>query len=176
MSKNTISRSITGFVFVASIITASVITAPAQSDDPNCQTTQCLQDVAAARKATAKYHDFQVALDDGFIQVSPCIEHPDFGAMGFHFLNPARVGDLLAIPSEPELLLYMPDSDGVMQLVAVEYSVPFIGQAAPTLFDLPMQGPEDHGGGPAYERHAWIWRNNPNGMFQPFNPKLSCPD
>jgi len=51
-----------------------------------------------------------------------------------------------------------------------------VGQGPPTLFDLPMQGPEDHGGGPAYERHAWIWRNNPNGMFQPFNPKLSCPE
>lgn len=175
MSKNRVLRLITAVVFAASIIGVSGMVAMAQSDDPNCQTVQCRKDAATARNATAKYHDFQTALDDGFLQVSPCIEHPVLGAMGFHFLNPARLFDFAAIPAEPELLLYMPDSEGVMQLVAVEYSVPYIGQPPPILYDLPMQGPEDHGGGPAYERHAWIWRNNPSGLFQPFNPKLKCP-
>ena len=165
-----------------SIVTTSVacllglaIAAQAQGDDPNCQTAQCLKDVAAVRSATAKYHVFHRALDDGFIQVSPCVEVPGLGAMGFHFLNPARI-DLIADPAEPEILLYLPDADGVMRLIGVEYSVPDAGQGAPMLFGLPMQGPVDRGNGPAYERHAWVWRHNPAGMFQPFNPKLSCPD
>jgi hypothetical protein len=94
--------------------------------------------------------------------------------MGFHFLNPARI-DLIADPAEPEVLLYLPDEDGVMRLIGVEYSVPDVGQGPPPLFGLPMQGPFDRGNGPAYERHAWVWRHNPAGMFQPFNPRLSCP-
>jgi hypothetical protein len=25
-----------------------------------------------------------------------------------------------------------------------------------------------------YERHLWLWRNNPSGIFQDWNPKVSC--
>ena len=25
-----------------------------------------------------------------------------------------------------------------------------------------------------YELHAWIWRPNPSGIFQNWNPKVSC--
>jgi hypothetical protein len=174
MKRKSMLNILTSLVIWTSIICAMAIMAPAQGDDPNCGTKECLRDVAAARAGTAKYHEFQRALDDGFIQISPCIEVPGLGAMGFHFLNPARV-DLVADPSEPEVLLYIPDDKGTMQLVAVEYSVPDMGQGRPTLFGLPMQGPEDRGGGPAYERHAWVWQQNRAGMFQPFNPRLSCP-
>ena len=27
---------------------------------------------------------------------------------------------------------------------------------------------------PHYDRHVWIYRENPNGVFAPFNPKVSC--
>ncbi len=26
-----------------------------------------------------------------------------------------------------------------------------------------------------YVLHAWIWKNNPAGMFEDWNPKVSCP-
>ena len=162
-------------VVTLAIVLTTVLNVTAQSDDPNCQTAQCRRNVAAARAATDKYHDLNVAIADGYFQVSPCIEVQPFGGMGFHYLNLARLLDFEARPTEPDILVYMPDADGVRQLVALEYQVPYIGQGPPTLFDLPMQGPEDRGGGPAYERHAWVWKRNPNGMFQPFNPKLSCP-
>jgi len=25
-----------------------------------------------------------------------------------------------------------------------------------------------------YELHAWIWKNNPSGVFYEWNPKVSC--
>ena len=27
-----------------------------------------------------------------------------------------------------------------------------------------------------YSLHAWIWKNNPAGMFQMFNPTVTCPN
>lgn len=27
---------------------------------------------------------------------------------------------------------------------------------------------------PHYDRHVWIYRDNPNGVFAPFNPKVTC--
>ena len=27
---------------------------------------------------------------------------------------------------------------------------------------------------PHYDRHVWIYRDNPNGVFTPFNPAVSC--
>jgi hypothetical protein len=27
---------------------------------------------------------------------------------------------------------------------------------------------------PHYDRHVWLFRDNPNGVFAQFNPKVSC--
>ena len=27
---------------------------------------------------------------------------------------------------------------------------------------------------PHFDRHVWIYRDNPNGVFAPFNPNVSC--
>jgi hypothetical protein len=27
---------------------------------------------------------------------------------------------------------------------------------------------------PHYDRHVWIYRTNPNGVFAPFNPAVTC--
>ena len=27
---------------------------------------------------------------------------------------------------------------------------------------------------PHYDRHVWLYRDNPNGVFAQFNPKVSC--
>jgi hypothetical protein len=141
----------------------------------DCETKQCRQDLARARAATAKYHNFDQAVADGFVQVSPCVEVPGLGGMGYHYLNFARF-DTNVDPSEPELLLYMPNKNGKMQLVAVEYAAVYTGSnPAPVLFGQTMEGPVSHGGPLQYELHAWIWKNNPEGMFEPFNPSISCP-
>jgi hypothetical protein len=33
---------------------------------------------------------------------------------------------------------------------------------------------EAHGFEPHFDRHVWIYRNNPQGVFTPLNPTVSC--
>ena len=47
------------------------------------------------------------------------------------------------------------------------------GEPAPTVLGMPM-----HILNPAvgfYLMHAWIWQPNPAGMFNDWNPEVSCP-
>ncbi len=127
-------------------------------------------ELARVRAATARYHRVEVALADGFVPASPCVEDPNgAGAMGIHFVNRARMGQL--DPTLPQALLYLPHDDGRLRLVAVEYIYPAgQGQLFGQRFtdDVPDVG-ED------VALHVWLWQANPAGMFAPYNPNLSCP-
>ena len=175
---------------LALLKSSSSVRASAGGDD--CD-QQCLQDLSAARAATAKYHQESKAVSDGFFADAECVEVPGLGGMGIHYANPSRTNDLSVDPASPELVLYEPQADGSRRLVAVEYFVPVIvngtpwfgpgpppnGQynAAPVLFGRAFDGPMP-GHNPSmpwhYDLHAWIWRNNSSGMFTPFNSKVSC--
>jgi hypothetical protein len=153
---------------------------------------QCQQDLAKTAAATARYHQEESALADGFITTQECLSVPNLGAMGVHYINPVRAMDLDVNANEPELLLYEPTKNGRMRLVGVEYFVPVLvngqlwfGNEAPTTvdnaapqlfgqtFDGPMAGHEP--GMPwHYDLHVWVWRNNPSGLFAQFNPKVQC--
>ena len=137
-----------------------------------------LQQLAAVRQATAKYHDVNQALADGYIPVSPCEELPGVGAMGIHYLNPALASDLAVDPLAPEVLLYVPSGNG-LRLVGVEYFVANAGQPHPSLFGRAFDGPmAGHAPGMPehYDLHAWIWEANPNGVFAQWNPAVRCGD
>ncbi|HET9787618.1 MAG TPA: hypothetical protein VFP47_10815 [Pyrinomonadaceae bacterium] len=140
------------------------------ADGIGCESLECRREVAAARIGTALYHDINVALADGFVPVSPCVRRAGVGTMGFHYGLASRI-DQNIDPSEPEVLLYLPDDNGVMELVAVEYVFPNVG-VVPSLFgqDYHFSSARNR-----YELHAWIWRHNPAGMFEDWNPKLNCP-
>ena len=146
---------------------------PAEAQDLNCESKECRATLVEAKRATAKYHDIQNALDDGFVQFSPCVSVPGLGAMGFHYGNIGRIMNPNVDASEPEVLLYIPDEDGEMRLVGLEYVVPgFLSPTAPELFGRPydFDAPRSQ-----WALHVWAWRNNPSGTFAPFNPKLECP-
>lgn len=143
--------------------------------------------LASARQATASYHDINVAVGDGFGELRDkdgiaCIDNPA-GGMGVHYVLGSRVGDPAETASEPEVLVYEPMKNGEMRLVALEYVVlqsswegagnteppSLFGQTfelvpAGNRFDLP----------PFYALHAWVWRDNPSGIFADWNPKVSC--
>ena len=36
------------------------------------------------------------------------------------------------------------------------------------------EGDEAHNFMPHYDRHVWVHRDNPNGVFAPFNPAVTC--
>lgn len=61
------------------------------------------------RQPTAEYHDFNVALADGFILPpgTECVQDPQAGVMGLHVINPARLMDPAINILEPEILLYV---------------------------------------------------------------------
>jgi hypothetical protein len=144
--------------------------------------------LAAVRAATARYHRVEVAIADGYVNTGECVASPA-GGMGIHFVNPALMGapmpggDATFDPTRPEVLVYEP-KDGKLKLVAVEYLIwraawdaanpgggpTYLGQSFDESF-----GPESHGLPDHYELHAWIWQENPSGMFAPWNPKVSCP-
>jgi hypothetical protein len=143
--------------------------------------------LADARGATAKYHRLQTAIDDGYgrlldAQGIACIDNPGVGGMGIHYVSDALVGDAAVNARKPEALVYEPKKNGRLRLVALEYVV---FQSAwdqehkkpPKLFgrrfELIPAG--NRYGLPAfYELHAWVWKHNPRGMFDDWNPRVSC--
>lgn len=135
-----------------------------------------LTDLAAVRQATARYHDVNRALADGYVPFGSCVAVPGLGTMGIHFVNLGLASDLATSATSPEILLYVPTDDG-FRLVGAEYFVVYVGQPAPELFGRAMDGPmdgHDPGMPPHYDLHAWTWQGNPAGMFAEFNPGLSC--
>ncbi len=145
--------------------------ASSQVTDPDV-----LQQLAAARKATARYHDVSRAIADGYVPAQHCVGVPGVGGMGYHYVNPSLARDLALDPLRPELLLYAPTANG-LKLVGVEYFVAAVGQSSPVLFNRPLDGPmagHEPGMPTHYDLHVWLWQANPNGIFAALNPNVSC--
>ncbi|HEY7021051.1 MAG TPA: hypothetical protein VH349_08040 [Ktedonobacterales bacterium] len=140
------------------------------------------------RAATARYHSLSVAIAHkyGILKDAKgiaCIDNPGVGAMGIHYVNGDLVGTTEVNPLKPEALVYEPQKNGRLSLVAVEY-VTFQAQwdathkAPPSLFGHRfMLTPDGNRFGlPAfYSLHAWIWKHNPDGTFAMWNPNVHCP-
>jgi hypothetical protein len=135
-----------------------------------------LRDLAQVRAATAQFQQSEVAGTVGYVNVNEeCVAHPEMGGMGFHFVNFGLV-DLELDALQPEILVYAPSPSGNMKLVAVEYAVPIEPWDA-IHSDPPMVMGQHLHANPIlglYVLHAWIWQNNPAGMFEDWNPNVSC--
>jgi hypothetical protein len=150
---------------------------------------EATNDLSRARGATARFHDIASAQGAGYggpledLAGISCIANPGVGVMGIHYVNGALVGDASLDAATPEVLVYQQLPDGKLRLVAAEYIV-FQGAwliagntAAPTLFGQTLNlvpAGNRYGLPPFYEIHAWIWMNNPSGMFKDWNPSGSC--
>ena len=140
-------------------------------------TAAARRDLAALRAATAPYHDFDAATAAGRwdTPITLCMSSED-GGMGYHYANPGNFGS--GDPARPQALIFEPEADGSMRLVAVEYIVVDGGE-----FGVESSPPPPPMFGQAYEfvpafdvwgLHAWVWRYNPLGMFAAWNPNVSC--
>lgn len=140
-------------------------------------------ELAAARRATARYHDVERAKRDGFQVLGGCIGD-DAGAAGFHYVNLKHVFDREIDPAKPEILLYVPNkATGRLELVGLEYFKRDLDQDLDTADDRPMLFGE-YFVGPIpgrtadqpvhYEMHVWLWQINPKGTFAHFNERLRC--
>jgi hypothetical protein len=144
---------------------------------------------ADATRATARFHDLAVAREAGYGLLKDkngvaCIDMaqmPEMGAMGFHYAKQSLVADGTLDVSRPEALVYAP-SAGTRSLAAVEYLVLKGAWDAkhvspPSLFGHPfnLTPAGNRFGLPAfYSLHAWIWKDNPAGMFAMWNPEVKC--
>ena len=123
------------------------------------------------------------------------------GAMGIHYFRPDMLG-ITAPPNprvngagthtdflKPAILLYEPQRDGSLVLVGVENLVfakawkdkgndappSFHGVVYDTMVDDPATPVDEaHNFEPHHDRHVWLYRENPNGVFAPFNPRVTC--
>jgi hypothetical protein len=165
--------------------------------------------LAEVRSATERFRDVNVALAEGYIrdpgnmcETAEMMGQPAaLGAMGIHYFRPDLLG-ITAPPSprvngvgthtdfrKPAILIYEPEADGSLQLVAVEnlvfaeawradgHSVPptFHGVPYDTMRDDPNTTiDEAHMFEPHFDRHVWLYRDNPNGVFTPLNPAVTC--
>lgn len=161
------------------------------------------------RQATERFRDVDVALAEGYIRdpmnlcdTAQMMGRPaTLGAMGIHYFRPDLLG-ISAPPSPringtgthtdfrmPSILIYEPQADGSLHLVAVENLVfaaawRAAGHTDPPSFhgaawDLMIDDPntptdEAHMFEPHFDRHVWLYRENPNGVFAQFNPAVSC--
>jgi hypothetical protein len=195
---------------VALTLTGAALARPAHpvpNDSPRpAQQEPTLHDV---RLATERFRDVRVALAEGYIRdPNDVCETADMmgrpttdGAMGIHYFRPDLLG-ITAPPSprvdgvgthtdfrRPSVLIYEPQTDGSLVLVAVENLVfqaawRAAGHATPPTFhgvpyDAMTDDPttpldEAHMFAPHFDRHVWVHRENPNGVFTQFNPAVSC--
>ena len=129
------------------------------------------RDIAALRAATARFHRIDVAHAAGYDTQFPagCFTS-DAGAMGFHYLNGTNVGSLEV--TRPQLVMYEPQANGSMRLVGVEYIVPGLPtDEPPVLFDRAFAY------NPVFDvwvLHVWTWAHNPDGVFEDWNPRVTC--
>ena len=164
--------------------------------------------VSDLRAATAKYADVAVAEAEGFMRdpANHCVTaemmgHPaEIGNMGIHYFRPDLLGITNPAPpvagtdgvidiNLPEVLVYEPQMDGTLQLVAAEYLVfqePWAkagNTAPPALAGMPFVAmandpatpiDEAHEFTPHYELHVWVHRDNPTGLVSEFNPAVTC--
>jgi hypothetical protein len=160
------------------------------------------QALEAVRAATQKYKDVNAALADGYLRDTlDLCETSDtmgvsenLGGMGIHYIRPDLLGveeqhtriDVTGTHTDfrrPAVLLYEPQPDRSLQLVAVENLVSAdawakAGNDKPPSFegvpfeyrpDLPSQMTKAQ-----YDLHIWLFRENPRGTFAPYNPNVTC--
>jgi hypothetical protein len=142
--------------------------------------------VARARVGTSRYADQQAAIDAGFLRVGV-----DFPAMGEHWVSLERIMADTLDPARPSMLTYV-RIGGVPTLAGVAYTAllepgdalpPFAaakpfwhehnGTVVEESFPLaesarPVDPDETH----LAILHAWVWMENPDGVFTTDNWSL----
>ncbi|MES2523400.1 MAG: hypothetical protein V4617_11925 [Gemmatimonadota bacterium] len=133
--------------------------------------------VAEARRATERFKDIGIAVEESYLKVGP-----DFPAMGEHWVNAERIMRAEFDPARPAILTYA-TIDGKHTLTGAVYALALRpGEKPPAIPDRAQW--HDHVGTIDEESllfghdrqtgsddlrlvvmHAWLWVENPDGMF-----------
>ncbi len=158
-----------GLVVALTILVVTAVSAASQAE------------LAKVRKATAKFQRLEVAQAAGYDLVEGldhCFDNPGVGGMGYHYIN-TDILDLKLNALQPEAMVYVPGRNDRLKLGAVEYIVPAADWDAaghtkpPSVLGHSLHLNKDLG---VYVLHAWIWQHNPAGVFEDWNPIVSCPE
>lgn len=132
------------------------------------------QALAQLRRVTARYHNLDAAIADGFILLHGCEVRPGEGAVGILYVHLGRYLDGVIDPSLPDGLLYAPSSNGKPKLTGVELAIPqnmWPSAEPPQFLGVPFQAEDEFN---AFGLHIWVWSHNPDGMFAQAHPGVEC--
>ena len=135
-------------------------------------------DLAELRLATVQFQQLEAAQAAGHRLVpglDQCFGNLGFGGLGYRYINTSLIDtnvDLL----QPEVMIYVPGPNGIRQLAAVEYVVPVAAWHATQTGWPQLMGHQFHLNSSldAYVLNIWVWEDNPLGMFEDWNPRVSC--
>jgi hypothetical protein len=176
------------------LLNASFLCALAQDGHSHMETTTQQQQptpqqtrnasalIKIVRESTERFKDVSVAEAEGYALQFGCVSGPDSGAMGLHYVNGALVNSGALDPTRPQIVIYEPTPNGGLRLIGADFLL--LADA----WDKKKQGPPElmgqlfhywespnRFGLPAfYTLHVWAWKDNPNGAFVNWHPKVSC--
>lgn len=136
-----------------------------------------LKVIAQVRQATARFHDVEEAIRAGYVVQFPAgCAASAAGAQGFHYLNPTLAADAVVDPLAPELLMYEPAPNGRLELVGVDYVIPYSVRLRSTMPKPTVLGVDMLNNDPlsVWALHIWSRRPNADGMFAAWNRDVSC--
>ncbi len=167
---------VSGAILAAVLV--SQLAAVAEGDSSGRRQARAL---GALKQVTAAYHNEALAVAGGYKTTDHCVASEQ-GGMGYHYTKLEWIDEFVD-RSQPEILLYAPGEKGTRKLIGVEYFKVDADQNVdtdddrPSLFGQPFDGPmpgHEPGMPIHYDLHVWLWRNNPDGIFAQFNPRVSC--
>ena len=169
------------------LLSASLLCALAQDGHSHVPTTQQKKGNASAlikivRENTERFKDVSVAEAEGYALQFGCVTGPDSGAMGLHYVNGDLVNRGELDPTRPQIVIYEPTPNGGLRLIGADFLL------FADAWDKKKQGPPElmgqlfhywetpnRFGLPAfYTLHVWAWKENPNGAFVNWHPKVAC--
>ena len=100
--------------------------------------------------------------------------------MGYHYFNAELMADNAVDALEPEVLVYeqtptasSSSSPSSGSSGAPQSNPPGVS-AAPSVLGMEMHILVPPPGPAFYLMHAWVWKDNPAGMFADWNPDVTC--
>lgn len=172
--------------FVAAVVAAVAAVPFAAAADAGADPTRSPltnAQVKVIKDATKQYRDVDAAVADGYLPTDACSAIPGVGGMGYHYFNPGYASDGVVDPRKPEVLLYHAAANGELVLGGVEYFAadadqdPATADDRPYLYGQPFDGPmlgHEPGMPVHYDLHVWLYTKNPNGLLDPWNPRVTC--
>ena len=155
------------FKIFFSLMAITVMFNCSNDDDNSVALQQWEIELNQVKAATSQYVNVSVAENEGRIDVSGFVPN-----MGHHYLNPALADGTFEL-TKPEFILYAPDDNGNMQMVAIEYGI------VPEDPENPGNPPEGFTGSEdvwfyneeisMWTLHVWTILENPDGIFVAHN-------